>query len=300
MGLDLVPPTVHPRRAARRGQRAVVRRRRPPAALLHDLREPSRPARRSCAAFAVFDLLANNTDRKSGHVLIDADDHLWGIDHGLCFAADFKLRTVIWEFGGEPVARAPARRRRTRWPSAVPLDVAALLDDDEVEACRSARSGSSSTRCSPSTTPAAATPGRWCERRRRRRRRRRPRRARRTGPTSTGWSGSIDDRCSTRDWEGLLRLRDRARAPRCSPAGSCGRRRRSPSTGSPSWATGRVGRDGARRGERPVHDRSAHRGGRPAPRRSPRCGRTSPAGPRLGVRRPRARAPRRARRAPTG
>jgi uncharacterized repeat protein (TIGR03843 family) len=51
---------------------------------------------------AVFDFVANNTDRKSGHCLI-ADDHIWGIDHGLCFAADFKLRTVIWEFAGEPI-----------------------------------------------------------------------------------------------------------------------------------------------------------------------------------------------------
>jgi len=52
---------------------------------------------------AVFDILANNTDRKSGHVLIDGDNKVWGIDHGLCFAADFKLRTVIWEFGGEEI-----------------------------------------------------------------------------------------------------------------------------------------------------------------------------------------------------
>ncbi|MEN9286653.1 MAG: hypothetical protein RIS39_645, partial [Actinomycetota bacterium] len=62
---------------------------------------------------AVFDILANNTDRKSGHVLIDSDNKVWGIDHGLCFAADFKLRTVIWEFGGEeipePLIRAVER-----------------------------------------------------------------------------------------------------------------------------------------------------------------------------------------------
>ncbi|MGA0131405.1 MAG: SCO1664 family protein, partial [Ilumatobacteraceae bacterium] len=43
---------------------------------------------------AVYDIVANNTDRKSGHVLIDAQRHVWGIDHGLCFSADFKLRTV--------------------------------------------------------------------------------------------------------------------------------------------------------------------------------------------------------------
>jgi uncharacterized repeat protein (TIGR03843 family) len=81
--------------------------------------------------FAFFDVIANNTDRKSGHVLIDADDHLWGIDHGLCFAADFKLRTVVWEFGGQPVpdhlVALAARIAETP-----PLDVATLIVDDEV------------------------------------------------------------------------------------------------------------------------------------------------------------------------
>lgn len=86
-------------------------------------------------AVAVFDLLANNTDRKSGHVLIDGADRIWGIDHGLCFASDFKLRTVIWEFGGEDIpaslvgAVAPLAER-------IPLEVATLLADDEVEAVR--------------------------------------------------------------------------------------------------------------------------------------------------------------------
>src|SRR5699024_3172472 len=47
----------------------------------------------------VFDLLCNNTDRKSGHVLLE-DDHIWGIDHGLCFSVEPKVRTVMWEFGG--------------------------------------------------------------------------------------------------------------------------------------------------------------------------------------------------------
>jgi uncharacterized repeat protein (TIGR03843 family) len=53
--------------------------------------------------FAVFDLLANNTDRKSGHVLLGDDGRLWGIDNGLCFHPDPKVRTVIWEFGGERI-----------------------------------------------------------------------------------------------------------------------------------------------------------------------------------------------------
>lgn len=55
------------------------------------------------ARMAVFDLLCNNTDRKGGHCLLDADGHIWGIDNGLSFHAEFKLRTVIWDFGGEPI-----------------------------------------------------------------------------------------------------------------------------------------------------------------------------------------------------
>ncbi len=50
---------------------------------------------------AVFDFISNNTDRKGGHCLIDCDGHIWGIDNGLSFHAEFKLRTVIWDFGGE-------------------------------------------------------------------------------------------------------------------------------------------------------------------------------------------------------
>jgi uncharacterized repeat protein (TIGR03843 family) len=49
---------------------------------------------------ATFDLLINNADRKGGHVLLAADGHIWGCDHGLSFHVESKLRTVIWEFGG--------------------------------------------------------------------------------------------------------------------------------------------------------------------------------------------------------
>jgi len=52
---------------------------------------------------AAFDIVSNNTDRKGGHCLVDADGHIWGIDNGLSFHAEFKLRTVIWDFAGEEV-----------------------------------------------------------------------------------------------------------------------------------------------------------------------------------------------------
>jgi uncharacterized repeat protein (TIGR03843 family) len=52
---------------------------------------------------AVFDWLTNNADRKGGHCLIAADGRLWCIDQGLTFHVEDKLRTVIWDYQGQPV-----------------------------------------------------------------------------------------------------------------------------------------------------------------------------------------------------
>jgi uncharacterized repeat protein (TIGR03843 family) len=52
---------------------------------------------------ALFDVITNNADRKSGHCLFDADDRVWVIDHGLTFHTDPKMRTVIWDFSGLPL-----------------------------------------------------------------------------------------------------------------------------------------------------------------------------------------------------
>jgi len=52
---------------------------------------------------AAFDIVCNNTDRKSGHCLLGRDGRVWAIDNGLSFHAQFKLRTVIWEFAGQPM-----------------------------------------------------------------------------------------------------------------------------------------------------------------------------------------------------
>jgi hypothetical protein len=56
--------------------------------------------------FALFDIVINNADRKSGHCLRDRRDHIWGIDHGLSFHAAVKLRTVIWDYEGESIGSA--------------------------------------------------------------------------------------------------------------------------------------------------------------------------------------------------
>ena len=52
---------------------------------------------------ALFDVLANNADRKSGHCLFDDQGRAWVIDHGLTFHTEPKLRTVIWDFAGQPL-----------------------------------------------------------------------------------------------------------------------------------------------------------------------------------------------------
>ena len=53
---------------------------------------------------AAFDLVANSADRKSGHVLLGDDGGVWAVDNALCFHHQFKVRTVIWDWGGEPLA----------------------------------------------------------------------------------------------------------------------------------------------------------------------------------------------------
>lgn len=52
---------------------------------------------------AVLDVILNNADRKGGHLLVDDRQRLWAIDHGVCFSAEDKLRTVLWGWAGQPL-----------------------------------------------------------------------------------------------------------------------------------------------------------------------------------------------------
>lgn len=88
-----------------------------------------------------FDLLANNTDRKAGHCLIDCDGHVWGIDNALCFHAQFKLRTVIWDFAGQPIDRSLLDDIERLIDQALPDSFAVLLDRFERDALRARARG---------------------------------------------------------------------------------------------------------------------------------------------------------------
>ena len=52
---------------------------------------------------AAFDAMVNNADRKGGHCIVDSQNHLWGIDHGITFHHANKLRTVIWNFADQSI-----------------------------------------------------------------------------------------------------------------------------------------------------------------------------------------------------
>jgi len=132
MGIGLVPPTVIREGPLGEGslQWFVDADHQQHYFTLYENRPDLHPVLQSVA---VFDLIANNTDRKSGHVLIDTDDHIWGIDHGLCFAADFKLRTVVWEFGGQAVP-GPLLDAVHALLDQMPIELTSLLSDDEAEA----------------------------------------------------------------------------------------------------------------------------------------------------------------------
>ncbi len=135
LGWDLVPPTVAGEGPLGEGSLQLFVPHDPGVHYftLHECRPDLHDTLRR---LAVFDIVANNTDRKGGHVILCPDDRPRGIDHGVCFSADFKLRTVIWDFGGEemddgcvtPVAAMASE------PGACADQFAGLLDDDEVEA----------------------------------------------------------------------------------------------------------------------------------------------------------------------
>jgi uncharacterized repeat protein (TIGR03843 family) len=136
LGWDLVPPTVY-RRLGPLGAGSVQ------LYIEHDAtyhyfnfeaddKQRLRPV-------ILFDCLVNNADRKASHVMVDAAAHIWLIDHGLCFHTEDKLRTVIWDYAGEPIPQ-PLREDvkhfipRLRPGGDVAQDLAHLLKEDEIQA----------------------------------------------------------------------------------------------------------------------------------------------------------------------
>ncbi|MGQ0824401.1 MAG: SCO1664 family protein [Actinomycetota bacterium] len=89
---------------------------------------------------AAFDVLINNTDRKGGHCLrAEEDGRVFGIDHGVSFHAQWKLRTVIWDFAGESIPAAVVARLEefvAALRTGLGETLARLLDRFELDALR--------------------------------------------------------------------------------------------------------------------------------------------------------------------
>lgn len=96
------------------------------------LREHDR-YRPSFERLAIFDVVANSTDRKSGHVLVDHEHHVWAIDNGLSFHTEFKLRTVLWDYADEPLPTSIGDDLQAFVSHGLTDEFEDLLDDDEVD-----------------------------------------------------------------------------------------------------------------------------------------------------------------------
>lgn len=114
LGWNLVPPTV-----VREGPHGIgsVQLYVEPDAQRTDEQDFWLEPRPEIERLALFDYVTNNADRKIGHCLLDRTGRIWGIDHGLTFNEEPKLRTVLWQFVGQLISE-PLQR-----------DLAELLDD---------------------------------------------------------------------------------------------------------------------------------------------------------------------------
>jgi uncharacterized repeat protein (TIGR03843 family) len=88
---------------------------------------------------ALLDAVLNNADRKGGHVLTSAAGRLYGVDHGICFHVEHKLRTVLWGWAGAPIRPehlVDLRRLHGDAATSSPLAtaLAAHIADEELEA----------------------------------------------------------------------------------------------------------------------------------------------------------------------
>ena len=87
---------------------------------------------------AAFDVVTNNADRKAGHCLMGEDERVWAIDHGVCFHAEPKLRTVLWDLAGHPLEAADVADLEALAAAAtgggLGERLAELLDADEIAA----------------------------------------------------------------------------------------------------------------------------------------------------------------------
>ena len=142
LGWDLAPPTVE-RDDAPIGPGSMQ------AFVEHDpdrhyfvlVEEADDELRAQLQRLCVFDLVSNQADRKSGHCVVDRLGRLHALDNGLSFHAEAKLRTVIWDFAGEPIPSPVLNDVADFVDAELPPELCGLLTGSELDALvRRARS----------------------------------------------------------------------------------------------------------------------------------------------------------------
>jgi hypothetical protein len=159
-GWDLVPPTI-----VRDGPRGVG------SVQLYVQPEGERPGRHdfwgsrdpAVERLVLFDHLVNNADRKISHCLRDAAGKVWGIDHGLTFNREPKLRTVLWQFVGEPISPQLLRELRVLRDRAdeLPGTLNGILSGGEIQALLRRIGQFAEHGCYPTLSPRRNVPYGW-------------------------------------------------------------------------------------------------------------------------------------------
>lgn len=129
LGWDLVPPTVLREGPAGIGSLQWFIDEDPEA----DVRTALSTHADELMRIVLFDVIANNADRKGGHVLLDKTGGIWAIDHGVCFAAEHKLRTILWVHEEAPIPDA-LLDDVARFAQSDKQEIRGLLDGDELDA----------------------------------------------------------------------------------------------------------------------------------------------------------------------
>jgi uncharacterized repeat protein (TIGR03843 family) len=155
LGWNLVPPTVYRKKAPIGPGSLQLYVEHDPEVHYFNLSDADRQHLRPVV---LFDLLINNADRKGSHLLFDDSHHLWLIDHGICFHTENKLRTVIWDFMGEPIPEALLDDlrcfRQTLMPgSELAKELQILLSTSEIKALARRTEDLLSTRHFPQPDP---------------------------------------------------------------------------------------------------------------------------------------------------
>ena len=104
-------------------------------------------------AIALFDAVANNADRKGGHLLTDKTGEVFAIDHGVTFNEELKLRTVLWGYTDQRLTDNEIEQLRSLQDAISNSEIVELLNPQEVEALHGRINSLLSDRCFPEPSP---------------------------------------------------------------------------------------------------------------------------------------------------